>query len=839
MASARNHPAAGLLELPLVRRTRNAVLKARAGEPLEFEQILIRQAVALAVAAYSLLAYAAGSLQPASGLALALLLAGLLMLAPASIWHLVRLPQRRIERRVTVIAMDAALLSALLGLSGKAAAIFAPLYLWAALGNGFLYSLNFMYIAMGVNLACFAVMAASTPFWREAWQLSLGVALAILLVPLYVARLMGNFRELMMTAQEASRAKTEFISMISHELRTPLNAILGLAQLSKMTATSAKERFSAISTELAAGRLVRMVDTILKFQRIESGTAERIDRDFDILDDLDEVRAIIEPLARQKSLHCHIRFSSGLPARLRSDPDHIQTIILNLMANAVKYTRQGEVSLEIGMVGGENGQRLRIAVRDTGEGIAPEDQVKIFDRFVRGEHHAVSTEPGVGLGLSTCKSLADLHGGTIGCESQPGKGSLFWAELPVARADQAAAGTQPAPAPVLWVGPSAPPEAIAGLVGRRLDAADIVRLVASDKASVAAYVVVADAGSLTPELRAALTQALQAERRPSLVLTGARRGEPDVLDRLATAGAYGATDAEMAALIATAARWHRRLASPLEDQPSADAAVVPLTILVADDNALNRDVTRRMLEVDGHTVTLAETGDEALRVLLDGEVEIALLDISMPGMSGIDVCRSYRTCLGGARPIPVIGVTAAIGEELRQNCLEAGMVDVLGRPVTIEQLRATIARYRQTDSEPAVSQPPPDETAGAGNAVADAQRMQLLKDLFGEEKLHTQFLPSFKRDLGAGIERLRDAIRQRAPGLIRDAIHAIKSSASTAGAKEVLAIALDFQIESTEAEIDAFEARIEAAYRRYCARLDGEDVSEPAARRIAAAGRKR
>ncbi|HEY7644426.1 MAG TPA: histidine kinase dimerization/phospho-acceptor domain-containing protein, partial [Hyphomicrobiales bacterium] len=242
MASARDHPAAGLLELPLVRRMRNAVLKARAGEPLEFEQILIRQAVAVAVTAYSLLAYAAGSLAPGSGLALGLLLAGSFMLAPASIWHLARLPQRRIERRLAVIAMDAALLSTLLGLSGKAGAIFAPLYLWAALGNGFLYSVNFMYIAIGVNLACFAVMAAATPFWREAWQLSLGLALAILLVPLYVARLMGNFRELMMTAQEASRAKTEFISMISHELRTPLNAILGLAQLSKMTATSAKER---------------------------------------------------------------------------------------------------------------------------------------------------------------------------------------------------------------------------------------------------------------------------------------------------------------------------------------------------------------------------------------------------------------------------------------------------------------------------------------------------------------------------------------------------------------------------------------------------------------------
>jgi HPt (histidine-containing phosphotransfer) domain-containing protein len=167
------------------------------------------------------------------------------------------------------------------------------------------------------------------------------------------------------------------------------------------------------------------------------------------------------------------------------------------------------------------------------------------------------------------------------------------------------------------------------------------------------------------------------------------------------------------------------------------------------------------------------------------------------------------------------------------------MADVLGRPVTIEQLRAAIARYRQTDGEPPASRPPPDEAARAEDAVADVQRMQLLKDLFGEEKLHTQFLPSFKRDLGAGIERLRDAARRGAPDLIRDAIHAIKSSASTAGAKEVLAIALDFEIEWAEAEIDAFEARIEAAFDRYCTHLDGEDMSEPPPRRVAAASRTR
>jgi signal transduction histidine kinase/DNA-binding response OmpR family regulator len=831
-------------ELPVLRRLRDAVLKAREAEPLEFEQTLIRYAIGFVITAYMASAYAIGSLQGRPVQAIAAVLAGAWLFSFAGLYHLIRLPRYRIERRSIVMVADAMALSLLLGLGGETAAIFAPVYLWATLGNGLLFGLSYMYGAIAANLGGFAIMAVSTSFWREAWQISAGMGAAIVIMPLYVSRLMGNFREVMIAAQAASRAKTEFISMISHELRTPLNAIVGLAQISKMTATSAKERFSAISTELAAGRLLRMVDTILKFQRIESGTAERFDRDFDILDNLNEVRAIIEPLARQKGLHCHTRFTSSLPVRLRSDPDHVQTIILNLMANAVKYTRHGEVLLDIGLLRGASGQKLRIAVRDTGDGIAPDVQLRIFERFVRGEREAVADEPGVGLGLSMCKSLVELHGGTIGCESSPGEGSLFWAELPVARAgdgpEQAKSAAASPAAPILWIGTSAPPPALAGLIARTVDEGEILGSAAQNKAALALHVLVADSESLSPEIRTALTQLRHSERPPSLVLVNGRRGEPDELDHLATAAAYGSADAETLELIATAARWQSRLAPPVHAEAPglgavpASAANGPLAVLVADDNALNREVMRRMLEIDGHKVTVAETGDDALRVLLDGEVEIALLDISMPGLSGIEVCRNYRTCIGSARPIPIIGVTAASSDELRESCLAAGMADLLGRPVTIQQLRDALARYRVTDTTPAAPSMAADDILEAGSPIADAQRMELLKDLFGEEKLHTQFLPSFRRDLGAGIERLRDAIRRKSPILIRDAIHAIKSSASTAGAKEVLAIALGFPLDATEAEIDAFEARIEAAYRRYCEHLDGERPASSETKRSAA-----
>jgi two-component system, sensor histidine kinase RpfC len=838
---------AGRIGSPHLQRASDAVLKAREAEPLEFEHILMRHAVAAALTLYMAVAYAAGSLDGAPGWVIGVTLAAAWASCLASFLHLIRRPRLRIERRAAVIIADAFVLSLLVGVAGRSAAIFAPLYIWATLGNGFLFGPRYMHGALAANLTGFAVMALSSGFWREAWQFSLGMALAIVVIPLYVARLMGNFREIMIAAQAASRAKTEFISLISHELRTPLNAILGLAQLSKMTASSAKERFSASSTELAAGRLLRMVDTILKFQRIESGTAERIDRDFDLLDNLNEVRAIIEPLARQKGLHCRFGFSSGLPARLHSDPDHIQTIILNLMANAVKYTKHGEVSLEIGLIGGVAGRRLRIAVRDTGDGIAPETQSRIFDRFVRGEQHAVSAESGVGLGLSMCKSLVEMHGGTIGCESELGEGALFWAELPVARPDDEAGegdATAASPlAPVIWIGPAAPPRALAGAIGKTADEGDILRGFTKDRGSLAPYVLVADADGLSPTLRTALTQVLYGERRPALVLISKGCGEPDELDRLATAAANAVSETEALEMITTAARWHARIAMPAEDEAPADAAAEAeaasksLSVLVADDNALNRDVTRRMLEIDGHRATLAETGDDALRVLLDGEVDIALLDISMPGQSGIDVCHNYRACLGSAKPIPIVGVTAAIYEELRDNCLEAGMADLLGRPLTIEQLRSALARYRPSTAARSAPAKAAEMEPGADNLIADPQRMQLLKDLFGEDKLYTQFLPSFKRDLGAGLDRLREAIRQKSPSLIRDAIHAIKSSASTAGAKEVLGIALGFENEATEAEIDAFELRIDSAYRRYCAHLDAQRPESQAPRRSAAAAR--
>ncbi len=800
--------------MPALRAVWRGIERAKAAEPLEFEQILIRYAVGLVITVYVAIAFALGELDGHSARVIATLLACAWGLGLAFLVHLSLWPDRQIERRAASIVTDAIELSLLMAYGGKSAAIFFPVYLWVTLGNGFRFGLNYMYAAMALNCGSFLVMAALTPYWRDAWQFSAGLALAIIAIPFYVSKLIRNLRSAMNEAEEASRAKTDFLSMMSHELRTPLNAILGLAQLSRITAPSAKERFSAVSTELAAGRLLRMVDTILKLHRVESGAADRQDRPFDLLDMLNEVRAIIEPLARQKGLDFRIRFKTGLADQIRSDPDHIQTIILNLLTNAVKYTPDGVVTLEIAMRQRAGAGRLRIEVRDTGSGIPAETQELIFERFVRGREHVASAEPGVGLGLSLCKSLTELLGGTLGCESVVGAGSLFWADLPILPADDRVGPAAKAAAPIFWIGApgsrGVPPTVDAALVE---DAASL-RDALDDDAELADAVLVADAAALTPDMRKVLREAMtKTDRPPSLVLVETGGEAASDLAPLATAILRRRSQREVAAMVGTVARWHRRIAQHLADEPpSAIPLKRRLKILVADDNALNREVTSRMLELDGHSIVLAETGDEALQHMLDGEVELALLDVNMPGLSGIEACKTYRAGLGSGARIPVVGITADISAQTRKNCLKAGMAEVLAKPVTLDQLRQAVSAHL---TAPAVD-------PGAGMAAErpglrdGEQRIAFLRELLGEEKFRDQFVPSFRRDVAHSLDLLREGVRNRRAKLIRDALHSLKSSASTAGASQLHNTAAAFEKRGRDVDLPRCQQDIEAALQTYC-----------------------
>ena len=815
-------------------RIRDAVLRARRAEPLEFDQIVVRFAVGFVITTYAAVSHLLEEPDARSAAVIVALLVGAWVLGAAFLVHLALWPHRRLERRTASICTDAVALSLLIGFGERSAAMFFPVYLWVTLGNGFRFGIGYMYGAIVANAGSFIIMALLTPYWREAWQFSVGLALAIIVIPFYVAKLIRNLRTAMNEAEAASLAKTEFLSMMSHELRTPLNAILGLAQLSKITASSTKERFSAVSTELAAGRLLRMVDTILNFQRIESGGTERRERTFDVLEMLAEVKAIIEPLARQKGLEFHIRFASALPAALRSDPDHIQTITFNLVTNAVKYTKSGSVSLTVGLTRDKRNPELLIEVRDTGDGISPEAQSRIFDRFVRGEAHHASAEPGVGLGLSLCRSLAELLGGSLGCESALGKGSHFWARLPVTADLETIGETVPAPlapaAPVLWL---SPPPGQRPRISVLQEASDLEAfgLAAEGDPPLSSHVLIIDLDQASREAQARLRAVLADDTHPPALVVLSETTDPaGEIPAAAAAIVVPSQQRKLDGIIATVARWHWRVTQQFDASPPEVTVLVrQLTVLVADDNALNRDVTQRMLELDGHRVILAETGDEALHHLLEGEVEVAFLDVNMPRMSGIEACRSYKTGLGSGACIPVIGLTADISERTRQDCLRAGMEDVLGKPVTLEHLRGALADLQLAAGSMAAFANG-KAMAESEEPVVDESRIAFVRELFGEEKFSNHFLASFRRDVGRNLELLRQGVASRRGQCIGDALHAIKSSACTAGAKRLFRTAERLERTDHEGGATGVEAEVQAEFLRFCDAVEASRI-QPGDRR--------
>jgi two-component system sensor histidine kinase RpfC len=266
--------------------------------------------------------------------------------------------------------------------------------------------------------------------------------------------------------------------------------------------------------------------------------------------------------------------------------------------------------------------------------------------------------------------------------------------------------------------------------------------------------------------------------------------------------------------IHTAVRWRKIISMDLIGESlQSTPPRRKLSILVADDNELNTDVTRRMLALDGHGSTVVATGDAALNALMQGDFDIALLDVNMPRLSGIDVCKIYRSNIGGDGAIPIIAITADVSDATREMCLQAGMNDVLTKPVSLDSMREMLAAFESVfkDSaaaQPASSQPEPPITSEEATAenippsshsppssdastpkpeaegppvFAEGQIRQLLQ-VFGREVFEEQFLKSFKGDVLRNLEFLRQAIAKQQPQAMRDALHAVKSSANTAGA---------------------------------------------------------
>ncbi len=339
--------------------------------------------------------------------------------------------QSRIRRWVGMVA-DYSALGAVMYLQGETASPLYSVYLWVTIGNGLRYGSRYLYSATALASASFFAVVMLTPYWQASLYLSWGLLGGLVAIPLYFASLLKALTRAIAEAQRANKAKSRFLANMSHELRTPLNGILGMSELLAASRLTPEQRESTGIIHTSAQTLLLLIEEVLDISAIEAGKLKSEDVDFNLAELLGRLRSLCLPLASSKNLKLNMDADIALPPKLHGDPGHLLQVLLNLMQNAIKFTDQGEVSLQVRVIEQDTGIALiRFSVRDTGIGIPPEARARIFEPFEQVDSSTARRYGGTGLGTTIAKMLVESMGGHIGLEANPGAGSHFWFDLPL------------------------------------------------------------------------------------------------------------------------------------------------------------------------------------------------------------------------------------------------------------------------------------------------------------------------------------------------------------------------------------------------------------------------
>jgi len=502
-------------------------------------------------------------------------------------------------------------------------------------------------------------------------------------------------------AESAAAAKAAFLASMSHEIRTPMAGVLGLIELLARTPMNREQGHMLRLADDSAKAMLRILDDILDYSRIEAGRLAISRQPFDPRALVDSVAGLFTARAQEKHLRLHVVQDRRLAARLIGDPIRVRQVLTNLVSNAIKFTASGEVSLIVMVVDeGDDQQRIRFTITDTGIGIAREDLAQLFQPFVQADAPDARAAGGTGLGLAISRRLAGLMDGELRLASEPGIGTeaVFELTLPIADALRPLPAFQGRRA---WLRTCDPWrdeglfhslsalgfEVVRG--GSDTEAPRNIDLLVADACALSP----AECGPDTPCIRVDLQGPLEnASGQPCVALPGDLLFHHAIAE--ACSEALGAVDSDEAAV-------------PLSRDGDRKG-----DILVAEDHPINRALIARQLDRLGYAHHVAENGEQALAILAEGGVDLLLTDCHMPGMDGFALARKIRADEKGH--LPIIALSASALPEQVQRCLDAGMDDFLAKPIQLDQLAAKLEHHLGTNQAAASPQISPE--AGTANA---------------------------------------------------------------------------------------------------------------------------
>ncbi len=657
-----------------------------------------------------------------------------------------------------------------------------------------------------------------------------------------------NLKKAKHMAEAGERVKSEFLATMTHEIRTPLNGVIGIAELMGKTELS-NQQLKYLETIKDSGHyLASLINDILDFSKIEAGELKLVMENFDLRALIHEVADMLATPAQKKGLDLCVEFPSECPDAVCADASRLRQVFVNIIANAIKFTDEGEVVIRVTPLKCVNDSAtFRFEVSDTGVGIDACHHEKIFESFRQSDDFQTRKRGGTGLGLAICRKLITLMGGSIGVNSEPGSGTCLWFEVSLAlQTDIVQKPFPPHPSVaslrvLVAESHSASAQTVAGQLrdwGAMCHLAktyrEMITLLRDSAASNKPYdllIIERDLGGRgIGDVYSEIEKDETSKETKLIVLATYHDFTGPTDDAVSESAVELRKPVHLRSLhdaVVQAMNFGDAGMKPVKGTAAAESAPLKAHVLVVEDNPVNLFVVQTMLESIGCDVDVAADGDEGISAALSNDYDLVFMDCQMPVVDGYEATRRIRLeekMRNVDRPTPIVALTANAMSGDRERCLESGMSDYLAKPFTEEQLRYMLQKHlpstngaRETSTCETRQPAPAVKVNGKEDPVLDASVIEKLRSLQHRTKrdVLSETVRLYYESSKTSLDALRAAVRAGDVTGIRDAAHSLKSSSYLVGANRLSDLCRRLEEQARRNRIDSSNELLERVEPEY------------------------